>query len=108
MSTPPLLRKMNETKVGDLIVWNRRIVEPLTGCCVAHSFPSNEKAIAAAGAMNEVADWFGIIKVRAEGKRPNCQDEIERIAVEYGGKLGDGAGEATYNRCASVVSQRER
>jgi len=108
MNTPPLLRKMNETQVGELVVYARRVIEPLTGCCVAHSFPDNKKAIAAARAMNEVADWFGIIKTRSEGKRPNCQAEIERIAIEHGGKLGDGAGQSTYDRCASVVSTKER
>jgi hypothetical protein len=108
MSTPPLLRKMNERQVGELVIYNRRIIEPLSQCCVAHSFPNNDKAAAAAAAMNEVADWFGIIKTRAEGGRPNCQDELERIAIANGGKLGDGAGQETYDRCTSVVQRKEQ
>jgi len=89
-NTPPMLRKMMETPVGDLVVYGDRIMEPRTGCCVGRDFPSKEKAIEAAKAMNEVADWPGIIKTRAEGRSPNCQDELRRIAENFGGKIADG------------------
>ncbi len=103
MSTPPLLRKMFEDRVGDLVVYRDRIVEPRSMCCVARGFPSHESALKAAAEMNEVADWIGVLKARSEGRRPNCQGELQRIAEAHGGKLGDGAGEATYQACAKAV-----
>lgn len=74
--TPPLLDRMMSHQVGELVVRRDRIIEPRTGCRVAHSFPSEQAAINAAQEMNEVADWFGLIKTRSEGNRPNCQDEL--------------------------------
>lgn len=102
-STPPLLRKMMEDRVGDLVVFRDRIVEPRSMCCVAHSFPSREGAIKAATEMNEVADWVGVLKARADGRRPNCQVELQRIAEANGGKLGDGSTDDTVRRCAEVT-----
>jgi hypothetical protein len=109
MNTPPLLRKMNETQVGDLVVYGGTIIEPLTGCVVGRGFPDKRAAMAAAKEMNEVADWFGILKTRAEGNRPNCQDELQRIAEVHGGKLGDGAKhqDGTEALCAAAVARVE-
>lgn len=104
--TPPLLRKMTELRVGELVVRRDRIIEPRTGFRVAHGFPSETKAIDAAREMNEVADWFGILKTRAEGGRPNCQSELERIAEAHGGKLADG-NPASDARCREIVRQVE-
>ncbi len=103
--TPPLLRRMNETAVGDLVVYGDRIIEPKTGLRVAGNFPSNQKAIEAATAMNEVADWPGIIKCRADGGRPNCQDELKRIAESFGGAFGDGGRGLAEEVCKSVASK---
>lgn len=100
MASPPLLRKMNETRVGDLVVYNRTIMEPLTDCRVASDFPTNDAALAAAREMNEVADWHGIIKTLAKGERPNCQDELKRIAAAHGGKL---SGNATASGSRPVI-----
>ena|ERR1700686_4810501 len=91
MVSPPLLRKMNETRVGHIVVYNRVIYEPLTDCVVARGFPDNDAALAAAREMNEVADWHGVIKTLARNERPNCQDELKRIAEAHGGKLSDNA-----------------
>jgi len=107
MSTPPLLSKMLEVTVGDLIVRETRIVEPRTNCTVARNFPSREKAIAAAREMNEVADWVGVLKTRAEGKRPNCQAELRRIAETHGGSFAENANVATHMLCAAVVESIE-
>jgi len=104
----PLLRKMLERQVGDLVVRRDRIIEPRTGLRVAGSFPNEAAAIAAATEMNEVADWVGLIKVRAEGGRPNCQDELRAIAERHGGKLGDGGGEGSEVVCAKTVAAIER
>jgi len=82
---------MNETRVGNIVVYNRAIFESLTGCCVARYFPTNEAALEAAHEMNEVADWHGIIKTLAKGEKPNCQDELKRISEAHGGKLSDNA-----------------
>jgi hypothetical protein len=106
--TPPLLRKMSEARVGDLVVRKDRIYEPQTGLRVAHSFPTHEAAVAAARAMNEVADWFGVIKTRAEGRLPNCMDELRRIISEHGGTIADGGGIAPEAICADTVSRIER
>ena len=108
MTTPPLLQKMLEVPVGELVVRRDRIIEPKTGCRIASGFPSQQSAIAAATAMNEVADWFGILKTRAEGKRPNCQGELERIAKAYGGQLGGGATVVTQRICVRAVAAREK
>lgn len=105
-TAPPLLQKMLEVSVGELMVQCERIIEPKTGCRVAWGFPDKESAIAAAMAMNEVADWFGIIKTRAEGHRPNCQAELQRIAQAYGGFITLEAGDAE-RRCAEVVARFE-
>jgi hypothetical protein len=106
--SPPLLRKMNEVAVGELRVYHTTIIEPLTGLVVAKGFPNGAAALQAAVEMNEVADWFGILKVRAEGRNPNCQDELQRIATKYGGELATNATTATHARAAAVVKQRER
>lgn len=106
--TPPLLDRMLKTPVGELVVFNNKIImEPRTGCTIARDFPNKEAAIKAAEAMNEVADWVGVIKTRAEGGRPNCQDEIERIVREHGGSMGGKADAATVAKCAIVVKQIE-
>jgi hypothetical protein len=57
--------------------------------------------------MNEAADWVGVIKNRATGGRPNCQDELERIAGAHGGKLGTGGGERIEKVCAEVAAKIE-
>jgi hypothetical protein len=105
--TPPLLRKMSEIPVGEIVVYGDRIVEPKTGCLIARNFPSRDRAIEAARAMNKVADWFGIIKTRAAGGRPNCQDELKRIAEEFGGLFGDDNSDFAVARCAAVVAKNE-
>jgi hypothetical protein len=81
----------NETCCGDIVVYNRTIIEPMTNCVIARNFPTDEAAMAAARAMNEVADWHGIIKTLARKQRPNCQDELERIAAAHGGELSRNA-----------------
>lgn len=107
MNTPPLLAKMIEVQVGEIVVRGNRIVEPATGCRIAGGFPSRDAAIRAATAMNEIADWPGVIKTRAENGRPNCLPELERIAKEHGGVIGDGGGAASARRCAAVVAKRQ-
>ena len=114
MSTPLLLRKMKETRVGDIVVYNSTIFEPMTDCCIARYFPTNAAALACAREMNQVADWHGIIKTLAKGERPNCQDELKRIAEAHGGKLSGNATasgarpiiEAAANRLDSVKTTR--
>lgn len=106
MSNRPLLRKMNETQVGDLTVYNRTIYEPLTGCVVAQMFPDNTAAIVAAREMNGVADWRGIVKTLAKGERPNCQDELKRIAETHGGKLSDNATASGARPIIKAVADR--
>lgn len=96
-------RKVVSVKVGDLDVGRKRITEPLTGCCIAKDFPSNEAAAAAARAMNEVADWPGVIKARAENRPLNCQPELAAIALAYGGKLAEGGGDLTTDACVRVA-----
>lgn len=88
-SAPPLLQRMNERRVGDLLVRYRDIIEPRTGLGVARDFPSEVAAISAATEMQMVADFTGLIKVRAEGQRPNCQQELAGIAQKYGGLFCD-------------------
>lgn len=107
--TPGLLKRMTERRVGELIVMRDRIIEPRTERRVAHGFPNEGAAVKAAEEMNEVADWFGIIKARAEGMKPNCQEELRAIAERYGGKLSDGAsGAGLEELCAKVVAAVER
>lgn len=108
MTVPPLLQKMMEVPVGDLVVRRDCIIEPKTGCRVASGFPNRASAIAAATEMNEVTDWFGVIKSRAEGHRPNCQSELERIANLHGGSLYLRQVPGTEKLCAAVVAQMER
>lgn len=107
MRTPPLLQRMIERQVGDLVVRRDRIIEPITGCRVAYDFPSEAAAINAALRMNEVADWIGLLKTRAERQRPNCQDELRQIAEAFGGKLADGATDRTEAVCAAAISRIE-
>jgi hypothetical protein len=108
-STPPLLERMNQREIGELVVWRDRIIEPKTGCRVAFGFPSEVAAINAALRMNEVADWFGLLKARAEGHRPNCQDELKRIAEEFGGKIAEGAeGMGVESLCAKAVARFDK
>jgi hypothetical protein len=102
--------KKHSFDVGALKVESRRrgaftITEPLTDCCVAKGFPTEMHAAAAAKEMNKVADWAGIIKTRGQGRRPNCQDELERIVESFGGKLAYGATAATRAICADVAAQ---
>lgn len=106
--TPPLLDKMLETKVGDLVVRRDRIIEPLTGCRVASGFPTSNAAEQAAKEMNAVADWPGIIKCRAEDRLPNCINELDRIAQKHGGQLGRGANENTVAACARAAAALDR
>jgi hypothetical protein len=107
--TPPLLRKMLERQVGELVVMRDRIIEPKTGCRVAYDFPNEAAAVNAALRMNEIVDWFGLIKARADGHQPNCEAELNRIAEDFGGKLANGntAGMAE-SICAKVVADVER
>lgn len=106
--TPPLLQRMTEHKVGELIVRRDRIIEPRTGCRVAHSFPNEAAALIAAREMNEVADWFGVIKARSEGRPLNCQGELRAIAERHGGLLADGGkGMGVEGMCARVVAAVE-
>lgn len=109
-TTPPLLQKMFERQVGDLVVRRREIFEPKSGCRVAYEFPNDDAAEKAAAKMNEVADWFGIIKSRAGGINPNCQDELGRIALEFGGKLATGNKNSgiAEARCAEAASAAEQ
>ncbi len=106
-STPPLLRKMMETVVGDLVVLRDRISEPKSGLMVASGFPDHSAAIAAARQMNEVADWFGVLKARADGRNPNCIDELERIAAAHGGVLGRKSPKEGAAICAETVARYE-
>jgi hypothetical protein len=109
VTIPPLLSRMLRVAVGDVAVTHDgRIVEPKTDCLIASGFPDQEAAISAAKEMNEIADWFGIIKARAAGHRINCADELERIAAAHGGFLGREASQKTKRVCADVVAQYER
>lgn len=109
-STPPLLQKMLEREVGELVVRRTTIYEPRTGCRVARDFPTEVAAINAALRMNEVADWFGLLKSRAEGHNPNCQDELQRIAEAFGGKLATNNARSGFaeSACANAVAAVER
>ena len=102
-STPPLLERMMELRVGELVVYRGRIIEPRTRCAVAKDFPSDDAACKAAAEMNEVADWVGVLKARADKRRPNCQAELMRIAEAHGGKLADGSDHRTTLLCAEVT-----
>jgi hypothetical protein len=103
--TPPLLAKMLETSVGELVIRRDRIIEPRSGCCVARYFPTKEAAIAAAKEMNEVADWTGVLKTRAQDGMPNCQTELERIAEKHEGKLATGGGSLSAAICQRAVGR---
>ena len=108
-SIPPLLRRMMERQVGDLVVRRDRIIEPKTGCYVARDFPNEAAAINAALRMNEVADWIGILESRAAGNQLNCQDELRRIAEDFGGKLADGAKVMGVGSiCASALARIDK
>lgn len=107
--TPPLLQRMMERQVGELIVKRNYIYEPKTGCRVAHSFPNEAAAINAALRMNEIVDWFGLLKARSEGYSPNCQGELQQIAENFGGQLATGNQDRmAENLCAQVVAEVER
>lgn len=108
MRTPPLLQKMLERKVGDLVVFRNKIMEPQTGCRIAYDFPSEVAAVNAALRMNEIADWSGIIKVIAAGRQPNCKGDLMHIAEAFGGKLATGATERTEEVCAKVAIRIEK
>ncbi len=108
MNTPPLLKRMLDVSVGDIVVRGSAIVEPVSKCFIATGFPSRGAAIKAAEEMNAVADWIGIVKTRASGKSPNCQPELQRIAEAHGGKLSDGGGIVGQDYCAAVVARIER
>jgi hypothetical protein len=106
---PPLLQRMTERQVGELVVKRDRIYEPKTGCRVAHSFPNEAAAINAALRMNEIADWFGLLKARSEGHNPNCQSELQQIAENFGGKLATGNHDKmAESLCARAVAAVER
>lgn len=106
---PSLLQRMMERTVGDLLVRRRGIYEPLSGRCVARDFPSETAAVNAALRMNEVTDWIGVLKTRANGRSPNCQSELEEIAKNFGGKLATGAkGTSVEEHCARIVRAYER
>jgi hypothetical protein len=106
-NTPLLLQMMNGRPVGDLLVRRNEIIEPLTGCRVAGGFPNMVSAVNAALRMNDVADWLGVLKTRAAGGLPNCQDELRQIAENFGGKLSDDANKRTEDRCAEIVAAVE-
>ena len=108
MRTPPLLQRMMERKVGELVVFRNRIIEPQTGCRIAYDFPSEVAAMNAALRMNEIADWIGVIKVIADGRQPNCKSELIQIAEAFGGKLATGATERTEAVCAKVAIRIEK
>ena len=97
-------------QIGDLIVSYPpyRIIEPITNLVVAEGFSKEADAIAAAHEMNGVADWFGVIKTRAQGGRPNCQDELSRIARSYGAELGTYRSKGVPQICAEVVAHMEK
>jgi hypothetical protein len=108
-NTPPLLQRMTERQIGELIVKRTYIYEPKTGCRVAHSFPNEAAAINAALRMNEIVDWFGLLKARSEGHSPNCQHELQQIAENFGGKLATGNHDKLAERlCADAVAAVER
>lgn len=109
-NTPPLLQRMMERKVGELVVFKTTITEPRTGFRVAYDFPTESAAANAALRMNDVVDWFGVIKARAEGKSPNSQAELERIVADFGGKLATGNAHSGMAEaaCAKVVAAVER
>jgi len=100
-------RAAKDLHVGPLIIRGLRIVEPLTGCTVAHGFQTCMHAADAAKEMNEVADWLGVIKTIADGKRPNCQDELARIAESYGGRLAGRGSSASRAACAHAAEMAE-
>src|SRR5258705_631210 len=90
------MRTKADLVVGPLIVrkighLGFTIYEAMSGLRVARGFPTAMHAANAAKEMNEVADWLGILKQRAEGGRPNCEGELRRIAESYGGYLRGGA-----------------
>ena len=101
--------RQRELQVGPLIVHDKmgsaQITEPLSGCRVADGFPTLLQAAAAAKEMNDVADWIGLLETRSEGGRPNCQDELARIAASYGGALSGNATAATQVACARGVAK---
>lgn len=108
-NTPPLLQRMTERQVGELVVHRTTIREPKTGCRVAHSFPNEAAAINSALRMNEIADWFGLLKARSEGHNPNCQSELQQIAENFGGKLATGNHDNIAQvLCANAVAAVER
>jgi hypothetical protein len=101
---------MFEREVGELVVRRSTIYEPKTGCRVAYDFPNEAAAVNAALRMNEVVDWFGVIKTRAEGHSPNSQGELRRIAEDFGGKLATGNARSGFaeSACANAVAAVER
>ena len=109
-NTPPLLQKMFEREVGELQIRYNAIYEPKSGCRVAYDFPSEAAAINAALRMNEIADWFGVVKARSEGLNPNCQDELKRIVEDFGGKLSTGNNRSglAESACSRAVAAVER
>ena len=105
-------RAVNDLHVGPLIVRGGprigfRVVEPLTGFNVAHSFPTCMHAANAAKEMNEVADWLGVLKTIADGEHPNCQSELARIAERYGGRLACSRSSVSRIACAYAVERAE-
>lgn len=87
------MARSSEVRVGAIVVRGRTIYEPLSDTVIARGFPSQQNALCAARAMNEVADWLGVLRTRAAGRRPNCQDELAEIARAWGGTLGTDGGE---------------
>ena len=100
---PRRKRRDDDVPVGDLVVRGTSIIEPRSGCYIAYAFPTELNAMVAAREMNEIADWTGIIKIRASGRDPNCKSEVERIAALHGGRIGEGGGEISAKACAKAV-----
>jgi hypothetical protein len=101
-------RKHKRLEVGPLVVHDGlmgfQITEPLTNCRVASGFPTLMHAATAAKEMNEIADWVGILKTCAQGRCPNCMNELVRIAENYGGAVCRGSNARTQAILAHVTA----
>lgn len=93
--------------VGDILVYGTTIIEPLTNATIARGFPSHEAAVLAATQMNEVADWVGVLKARAQDRNPNCVEELADIAKAWGGELSRSQGVGFPEKCAAIVARLE-
>lgn len=102
---------MARIAVGQLVVHRRRcegwsVREPISRVYVAWNFGTRQAAVAAAREMDEIADWWGIVKLVARGEKPNCGGVVLAIIERHGGnRVGPSAGVRAH--CARVVAQRE-